>query len=429
MAADDTPIVSPKRGLSIANLAKMLFRSDASEDYIRSLPAQSLYLAVKHLGITSSADILESASLEQCRLMFDFDCWSKDNFLEENFWEWLSVADDEHGLRLLQKFIKFVDLKLVSLMISRHVDAKTFEEKTDNPPAPGFYTPDGGFTWVNVKIEESTRNFLFSRLLALIFETDGDLFYKLLQIPGVATESDLEEESYQAKSKRLQSEGFPSDDYAFELNSPLDEALLPKELSSRAKMPMSKDIPAIEPIIYDGVMVRPLADLISQAGSRDELESELSLIMNAAFVRWSVDLIDEERVRHWISKVRGAINLGLETAMKRSGKDALEIYNLIGLQKLYRLGLWKLHSLYLRASKISEDSIRALADDSAIFGIVAGARERFPETPNYVRSDGTIDAPGGELHSGFRAIEHLGELESIMRLLSDKVPAKETKSP
>lgn len=429
MATDQPGAVIPKKGLSIANLAKMLFRADASQDYIRALPAQSLYLAVKHLGIASSADILEAASLEQCRLLFDFDCWKKDQFNEDNFWEWLSVADDEHGLRLLQKFAKFVDLKIISLMISRHVETKTFEEKTDNPPEPGYYTPDGGFTWVHVKIEESTRNFLFSRLLALLFETDADLFYKLLQIPAVATETELEEESYQGKSKRLQSEGFPSDEYAFELNSPLDERLLPQELVSKPNRQILKDIPSIEPVVYDGVFVRPLADLFSQLTSREEFEGELSLIMNAAFVRWSVDLTDEEQLRHWITKVRGAINLGLETVMLRTGKTALEIYTALGLQKLYRIGLWKLHALYLQASKVSDETIRGLADDSAIFAIIAGARERFPETPVFLRSDGTIDAPNGQLQPGYRSIEHLSDLDAIARLLSEKVPCKDPSSP
>lgn len=425
MATNDAGAVLPKKGLSIASLAKMLFRADVPHDYVRGLPAQSLYLAVKHLGIASSADILEAATLEQCRLLFDFDCWKKDQFIEENFWEWLSVADDEHGLRLLQKFAKFVDLKLVGMMVSRHVESKAFEEKTDAPPAPGFYTPDGGFTWVHVKIEESTRNFLFSRLLALIFETDADLFYKLLQIPSVATESDLEEESYQAKSKRLQSEGFPSDEYAFELNSPLDERLLPQELLSKLNRQNFRELPVVEPVVYDGVIVKPFGDLLGQVSSREELEGELTLVMNAAFVRWSVDLTEEESVRHWIAKVRGAINIGLEAALQRTGKSAGELYSALGLQKLYRLGLWRLHALYLQASKIPDEAVRSVSDDAPLFGVLAGARERFPEAPAYLRRDGSIDASGGELQPGYRAIEHVEEIEQISRLLSEKVPAKD----
>lgn len=414
---------SSNRGLSITNLAQMLFKGEASEDYIRALPPQSLYLAVKHLGLTSSADILEMATLEQCRLLFDFDCWQRDTFKEEAFWEWLSIADDEHGLRLLQKFLKFVDLKLVSLMIARHVETKVFEEKTDNPPAPGFYTPDQGFTWVHVKVEEGTRNFLLSRLLALIFETDADLFYQLLSVPGVATETELEEESYQARAKRVQAEGFPSDEYAFELNSPLDEASFMAKLSQSPRPQERPLIPSIEPIVYESLFMRPLSELAA-AAPREDFEAELTLIMNAAFVRWGVDISDEEQVRHWIGKVRGALNIGIEVALLQSNRTVSELYDIVGLGSLYRLGLARLQKAHREAEKLSEETLRRAASDTALFALIAGMKERFPEVPVFFNPDGTIDAPGGQLRPGFRSFDHVSELDAALRVIRERVSSE-----
>ncbi len=410
---------APRRGLSIANLAQMLFKGDASPEYIRSLPAQSLYLAVKHLGLASSADILESATLEQCRLLFDFDCWNKDEFNEDAFWEWLSIADDEHGLRLLQKFVKFVDLKLVGLMISRYVETKVFEEKTDNPPAPGFFTPDQGSTWVHVTVEEGTRNFLLSRLLALLFETSTEVFYQILSIPSVATQSELQEESYQERTKRLQAEGLPSDEYAHELNSPLSDQELSALLASGRTAPGDlKDLPVIEPMIYDGIMIRPFADLLRELKNREEFEGELTLITNAAFLCWNVDISDEERVRHWIAKVRGAINIGIEVAVEKSKGSPAQACAGIGLKALYRIGLTRLMALRRIALRIDDDRLRSLSSESELLGIIAGAREAFPEAPLFLSAQGKILSEGGNLQPGHRSFDHVVEIESVIQALS-----------
>lgn len=413
---------APSRGLSIANLAQMLFKGDASPDYIRSLPAQSLYLAVKHLGIASAADILETASIEQCRLLFDFDCWSKDQFDEEAFWEWLAIADDEHGLRLLQKFVKFVDLKLVALMIARHVEVKVLEEKTDNPPAPGFFTPDQGFTWVHVTVPEGTRNFLLSRLLALIFETSTEVFYQILSVPGVATQSELEEESYQERSKRLQSEGLPSDEYSFEINTPLSESQVfgasDRRVGTESRI---KDMPVVEPLVYDGILVRPFADLLPNLTEREEFEGELTLITNAAFLRWSIDISDEQQVRHWIAKVRGAVNIGLEIACARTGESPWHVYQRLGLKSLYRLGLGTLFSLQKQAARIPEDALRDLSSESEIFSLLAGAREKFPEAPLFLDAQGNLLNQSGVLQPGFRSFDHLREIDAVREILARRL--------
>src|SRR4051812_29931238 len=141
-------------------LAKAIFKADVPEEYIRQIPAQSLYMAMKENGLESSAEIIEIATLEQCRLLLDFDVWEKDQFSEAQFWEWLALTDATNSLVIVQKLLKFVDLKLVALLIARYVDVKVLEEPTDEPPGPGSYTPDQGFTWIFINAEDSTQHFL-----------------------------------------------------------------------------------------------------------------------------------------------------------------------------------------------------------------------------------------------------------------------------
>lgn len=92
--------------LSSAKLAKAVFNGDVPEKFIRELPAQSLFLLVKHNGLDSSADLIEMASVKQCRLLLDFDCWQGDDFYEDNFWNWLAITDANENLKLLKKLLQ-----------------------------------------------------------------------------------------------------------------------------------------------------------------------------------------------------------------------------------------------------------------------------------------------------------------------------------
>ena len=86
-----------------AALARRIFNAELPEQFIRTIPAQSLYCVLKHNGMASSSDLLEIATIQQCRLMMDFDLWSGDSFQEGTFWEWLEITDATEGLELLQK--------------------------------------------------------------------------------------------------------------------------------------------------------------------------------------------------------------------------------------------------------------------------------------------------------------------------------------
>jgi hypothetical protein len=410
------------RGLSSRSLAKLIFSTESPEQFVRTLPAQSLYMAIKQGGMDSSADLIGISTVPQCRLLLDFDCWNKSEFQEDNFWEWLAVTDADHSLELLQKVLKCLDLKLVALLISRYVLVQANEEPSDAPPDAGYYTPDKGNTWLKVETNSSDRDFLLARLLAMIFETNADLFYQLLAIPGVTTPTMLEEESYQDKRKRLTAEGIPDDAYAYELNSPLEACALIKELKTQNRRPDITSISAIEPLIYDSAMIQPLGGLLQALPARENFETELTLIMNAAIVHWNVEMYEYEHVFKLTEKVKGAINIGLESVLRLSQYSSLEIYEFLGLQKLYAHGLSQILPLRKQALKISDEKLVSLGADNAACAIVAGLREPFPEMPIFFAPDGTLRATAdGALEKGFKALESLQEVASLKKVLEDNL--------
>ncbi len=402
------------RGLNTQALARMLHVGELPESAIRELPAQSLYMALKHNGISASPDVIELGTDTQCKLMLDMDLWQRDRFYEENLWEWLAASDETNQLAALQKILRVIDLKLVALLISRHVNFIQFDDPTENPPGPGHYTPDKGHTWINIHTEDADKHFLLGRFLALVFETSADLFYKLLALSEVETESNLEEVAYQDKEKRLSSESIPDLAFAHEINAPAHEAQIRALLEAAEPHSRAKDLPIVEPLIYEGHVLQPLHTFFDALGRSDAIEGELTLLVNAALVRFSVEFYNHEQVFETIRKVRGALNIGLEVAQTLGERSFQDLYHSLALKKIYALGLERLYKLRAEAQKIHLDEERA--DQTWLIALEA-AKADFPCMPDFLQSDGTIASDHGKVSPKLRSIEHVAEIECIRKFL------------
>jgi hypothetical protein len=428
MSGSDSKAVSHFRGHSCRDLHKAIYEADAPEQVVRQLPPQTLFMVVKDLGLTSAAEIISMASLEQCRLLTDFDLWSGDSLNEEALWEWLSLTDETESLEILQKLVKFVDLKLFAILIGKYIEVKVFEEPTEQPPGPGFHTPDKGFTWIGIKTEDPNKHFLLARLLALIFESSTELFYQLISIMQVATVSMLEEESYQERMKRLAAEGVPEPEAAAAICAPYALAEARHEVAGATRRKLVEDIRSIEPLLYEARTSRLFADLVRDVSDRDSLEMECTFIMNGAVVRWGIDFTDQEAVLELAEQVKGAINIGLERITAGGATTSLEAYERLGLGKLFRLGLTELMALRGKARKMPLEGVGELKDtDPALFSALACAREAFPVMPIFLRNDGSVNEVEGTLEAGHRPFDTTQGVETVNRML-DTVAARIGKS-
>ena len=418
MSSSESKAVGHFRGHTCRDSYKATFDAEAPEQGARQLPVQSLYMVVKSAGLQSSSDIILMASLEQCRLLTDFDLWTGDTLNEEALWEWLALTDETESLELLQKFVKIVDLKLLALLIERYVEVKIFEEPTDQPPGKGFHTPDKGFTWIGINTEDANKHFLLARLLALIFESSAELFYQLISIMTVATTSMLEEESYQERQKRLAAEGIPEPEVAAAVHAPYSLADAKADGESKKGRGHVDDIRSIEPLIYEARATKLFAELVRDVSDRDELEMEFTYIMNGAVVRWGVDFSNQESVLDLAERIKGAINIALERLTTGTSYTLKDIYSTLGLGKLYRLGLTELMALRTKARKIPVEGVGALQDsDVGAFGALAYAREAFPVMPIYLNDDGTVEQEGGVLAAGQRPFTTSKGVETVNALL------------
>lgn len=418
MSVVDSKALAHFRGHSCRDLYKAIFEADAPEQLVRQLPTQTLFMIVKSVGLPSAAELISMASLEQCRLLSDFDLWNGDSLNEAALWEWLALTDEVESLELLQKLVKFVDLKLFAILFGKYIEVKIFDDPTEQPPGEGFHTPDRGATWIGIKTEDPDKHFLLARLLALIFESSAELFYQLISIVTVATASMLEEESYQERMKRLAAEGIPEPEAAAEIHAPYSMAEARTELASASQRGVVEDIRSIEPLIYEARTSRLFADLVRDVVDRDALEMEFTYIMNGAIVRWGVDFTNHELVLELAEQVKGAINIGLERMEKGCEISVLQAFERLGLGKLYRLGLTELMALRTKARKMPLDGVGDLQEsDPVLFSVLACAREAFPVMPIFLANDGSVQQEGGILEAGHRPIDTAQDSETVVRLL------------
>ncbi|MCB9029562.1 MAG: hypothetical protein H6619_00790 [Deltaproteobacteria bacterium] len=407
-------------------LIKDIFNSDNPEAFTQGLPAQSAYLLVRTLGAESAGDLISLLSREQYQLCLDFDLWHKDRINQAKFWEWLQSTDEENDLAPLRKFISSIDLKILAFFLGQHLETAIFDEPTEEPPAPQWYTPDKGYTWVGITLEDPDKHRLLGKLLAFIFEGNPELFYQLISIPNVSTPSELEEGAYQDKQKRLQSEGIPDDEQVHQITSPLPLVevlhLLNQPEANRAIEPL----PIIEPLIYRAQSLQPLEAFLTEAEqelSDSEFEifqSEFTLIVNAAVVKWNFQIEDYSRLQDALQQIRGILNIGLEKVGSASEKRLLETYQALGLQRIFRVGVQALNELSSIANGVSKQSVEQAVDDTPTFSILACARETIPVYPLFLNDDGSFSETEGKLLEGQKPFERVAEIELVKDYLKKR---------
>ena len=371
----DLKLLSPKK------LVDAIFDSDVPEKAIRQVPAQQLYIAIKSRGIASSGDLIAIASVEQCRLMLDIDLWHGDRFDEKQFFEWLSIADAEDDLDLVRKVIVSSDLKLVAYLIHKYADIAIYEEATDTPPIKQSYTPDKGYTWIHINHKQSDCHFLLGRMLAVIHDYDARLFYQLIGIPGVATPSDLEEQSFEEREKRLQAEGIPDYEWCIELHTPLLLADAKQQLEA-AELPTDTLEEGLIP--YERIELR-FQELLSE----DEQKEEYALLLSAACRYFDIDYGESQTISFLFTQIRDTLTLGLVDLVHATGYAPEHCIETLHLSGVYRRGIALLLELKRLANRVPLDLVREAGPDSKFFELLAGLKERLPILPAWFSEETT----------------------------------------
>ena len=361
-------------------LGKALAGGDLTPEQISLLPPQSLYVALQSAGIESCLDVLLYTTTKQYQLLLDLECWSRFDFLGDRFIGWLQLIDSESSLEMFEKLLRSTDPELLALMISRYVEVVTHEEPTDLPPGPQFYTPDRGLTWIYLDLPDPDEHRIFAKFMAYLYQRNPEMFFQLLHSRTGATTLEMEEHCYQARERRLASQGIPSHELSARTNAKLPEQLVRQKLEAAGVkgkgVKKSSSLPA-----KSAGGLQPFESMLAALGGEASVEEfasvveELGAIMNAAFIFFGVQLNEQSEVAAMQQRVRGAINIGLERAVEISSGELVAIAEALGMTGLYQFGLTELLELRKLASRIAPDTVAPSSPGSAL---LQGCTEAFP---------------------------------------------------
>lgn len=428
MSLTPTPLSLPTN-LSRSAMIKAIFNAQHPEEIIKSLPTQTIFSLIHHAGIESSTDIISLVTTKQYKLLLDFELWQKDTFSESSFWRWLSCIDEAQSLTPLGKFFSAVDTRLIGLLVLRYVESEFSEEPSEQPPESGFYTPDHGHTWLRIKCENTDNHNLLAKLLAYIFETDPDLFYKLLCTSHVGTSYELEEECYIDKTRRLTAEGIPDLETSWKTHKGINASKLINSIQQKLEADSIPSITAISPIVHDGLMPHPLREVVDNLMAsqdlieRNEFEQIVTWIINTGIIRFGIPMNEWKDVTLLIQKIRGAINIGLELCTNKASMTPESAYSTYGATKLYQFGLYEIFGAQSRARSFIKKYNSKATDISDVSLHIASLIEKvsndFPEFPEFLKHY----AKYGELQSPLITtscpFEHLYELETCLELIDE----------
>jgi hypothetical protein len=389
---------------NISSWTREILRTEDVEKTVRDLPPVTLYLAVLGSGVNEAAELIESSSSEQYGFLLDVFLWNRDQFTEDELWRWLEELDDAKDLQPMSRFLRQIDRDLLTLIIARNVESVFFEESSQVPPGEGFFTPDHGFTWINIIPDDPTVFRLCGRLLALLFQTNAEMFYQLLNEAKARTGIELEEEAYAEKTRRLLDFGLPDLESCLELNTP--RAVKSGHIVNDADV--SIELPEIEPLL------EPLRSVMLSL----DLQQELSWIASAGLIYYRTDFSDSESVVELLSSVNGAINIGLQRACGVDTQRAKALVEQSGLKMFYRAGLHELNQIkQIVTQRMPPES--KLVEDRELRILVHALTLGIPRYPIFTQIDYEGSDPQFMLRH--RAFISLSEVLTVKKIVETRI--------
>ena len=343
IASDPKEAVKIIAGQDPKTAYELVFEHNDPPAVVEAMPFQDAYLLVKQIGETDALDLLEMMDSRKIQGFFDLDCWEKDRLSLERLLEWLTILmefEDDRFLHQLKGMDKFLQL----FLLKRFINVIKIEEPSENPylgVENVFVTPDQKYA-VEVFGEEHQAQFLFV-VMQRLYRIDMHFFYWLLE--GIYWEdpNDLEEEAYQQKVNRLESNGFPEYYIALEVFSTID----PNQFKPSEKIaPFDRDEEdEDEPEVSTAFLQRvEIADslfrraLLQVTAGLPDVHLELISLTNMVCMASQLSFADFEAVSEVVKLVDGYLSLGLEHLVGDVPEAAAGLLTRHKLLDIYKIG-------------------------------------------------------------------------------------------
>lgn len=350
--------------------------------FVRSLPAEDLYFALREVGLADAADVIGLLSPLQFRTMLDFDVWDRDEPVPARILEWLALARaGAESSVSLRRQREALDRELILLVLRTQTTVHFLEEEEDPVLESNDWiqTPDGKYIVEITAPEDEARTVRW--LIEDFIDAAPFEAIRLFEAVRWEMQSELEETSLRWRSGRMRDLGFPELDEAMNLWRPLPADWKPAEEPLAAGAVAG--IPALlltgrdRALFLDRVVAR-LPD-----ESRATFNDGLLYLLNCAIVADRVAPRDLELARPSIESARDMLSLGLELVTDGDEDMALRVLGATPATQLFRRAAVEVAQLAREASDIVRSlpggSAAAVLLDAPEAQLLAGLRKRRPQ--------------------------------------------------
>ncbi|MFO7830659.1 MAG: DUF6178 family protein [Desulfuromonadaceae bacterium] len=357
---------------------KAILSSRNSRALVQAMPAQDLFLLVKELGAVDVPELLSMASGVQITLCVDMDCWRNDTMDPDGaqFWlQQLHQIDSDDTLRIVDE----LDFDMLVLLVKKQLQVVRGLEALDNDELEEpRLRPDQLY---ECEYRDPEQAKWLEKLLELLFSERQSVYLQLMEAVRHETDLVFEEEVFHDRIARLSDFGFIETHEALKIRAWLD----PQDFDPATYL---KDQSVFTPE-YSGLslpgfvmtVAQPrdlLADVMSNS-LNEALWQELTYLLNRAMSADQVDVGDASEVQESLEDVYNYLNIALGYLAGTDVGRAIEMFEEVYLQALYRLGFSLTTALSRRARVVLKSPAGPYLDgpDASLIAALNQPKPRF----------------------------------------------------
>lgn len=346
--------------------------------FVRRLPAEDVYFAIKEIGLTDAADLIGFAAPSQFRAFVDLDAWDRDVPDPLRVILWLRLALE--GSKSVESFRakrKALDSEMIMHVLkTQTVMHEIVEGDSATLDSDNYIRTAEGKFFVEI-IPDGEDGVTVRQLLEDFIREDPFLATRAFDNARWEIASELEESALRWRTGRMRDMGFPEFEEAVRIWTPAPANWKPSSAVAAAG-PVS-GVPAL--LLTTGgarLFLDHVASLLPDE-SRPAFNEGLVYLLNCAIVADGIDPKDLDLARESLAATRDLLSLGLEIASDGQEDVALGILSTTPAGELFRFSVAKL----LELSREAEVAGRAVS-----FGAAGAAT--------------VLDSPDAEILSGLR---------------------------
>jgi len=349
--------------------------------FVRRLPAEDLYFAVREIGLADAADVVALAAPGQFRAFVDLDAWQHDRPDPARVLQWLRLAGEGGGPADLRRKRKALDAEILLLTLRAHVVVHALEEEPEPVLEHDDFirTPEGKYV-VEIAAKGDEGRTLRRVLEDLVDENPFESA-RLFEALRWELSSELEEMSLRWRTGRMRDMGFPDPEEAAVVWTPLPDGAAGLRAPPAEPGPLS-GVPALLLVGGSAILLLDRAAERLEDDARTRFNEGLVYLLNCALVAEGVEPRDLDHARPVLVAARDMLSLGLEIASNGDEDAAAGTLAATPPKLLFRLAVARLFSVARDAARaarrLGEVAPAANLLDSPDAEMIAGLLRRHP---------------------------------------------------